>query len=494
MKNNKVVWILVSGLLALASVAVGICVDTGLARTEEAAVQAEKESVRTFKDWTEEEAFHSVPVFLAKKGRIGEVTDDGDGIFTITVDGNTLDEYRQYIELLEANGYTKYADNGESGINEDVYHTTLTKEHQVLQVSYMSRVKKSYITVAEDMPLSEHLLYQDAYVANQIDGAKTTLYMMELYGNGNSFVIQLKNGHFILNDGGTRNDAPYLFDFIESLVPEGEIPVIEAWFISHSHTDHSGVLAKIGEETQLAKRFYVEGVYFTKPSLKIIEEASAATAVELRQQEMGCNFLKNSNGETPNVYRMQTGQKYYFNDVVVDILLTTDMVPSENFTLQGNINETSTCLMYNIENQKFLLSGDSDFGANRTVERFYSPEYLDVDIMGVFHHGANVHTEFIECYKAETLLYPYVGARGLRYLDEYTVNEELQKAAVEYYHYGNGTKMLTFPYKIGTAKSLPMLDWKYNEDLSDRTGVNYKLSDNAILYNPDGSVKNPEDQ
>lgn len=494
MKKNKMVWFLVLGLLTLASVAIGICVDTGLYKAENALLEANKESVRTFKDWTEEEAFHNVPAFSIGKGRVGDVTDDGEGIFTIMVDGNTLEEYKQYIDLLVENNYEKYASNGEDGINGEVFHTILTKDEQVLQVSYMRKVKKAYVTVAENLPLSEHLIYQDTYVANQIDGAKTTLYMMELYGNGNSFVIQLKNGHFILNDGGTGNDALYLMDFLESLVPEGEKPIIEAWFISHSHTDHSGVLAKIGEEPQLAKRFYVEGVYYTKPCLEIIEAASATTVTEIRAQEMGCHFLKNVEGETPDIYRMQTGQKYYFNDVVVDIILSTDMVPLENFTLQNNINETSTCLMYNIENQKFLLSGDSDFGVNRTVERFYSLDYLDVDIMGVFHHGANVHTEFIECYKAETLLYPYVGARGIRFLDEYKINEELQEAAVEYYHYGNGTKMLTFPYKIGTTKSLPMLDWKYHQDLSDRTGVNYKLSDNAILYNPDGSIKNPEDE
>lgn len=77
--------------------------------------------------------------------------------------------------------------------------------------------------------------YKDEYVKDNIAGAKTTLHMVELSDYGNSFVVQLKNGHFILNDGARLEDLEPLITYLEELPPKGEKPVIEAWMVSHPH-------------------------------------------------------------------------------------------------------------------------------------------------------------------------------------------------------------------------------------------------------------------
>ena len=71
---------------------------------------------------------------------------------------------------------------------------------------------------------------KNGYVKDNKEGAKTTFHMLELHDLGNSFLFQLKNGHFIISDGGRKTDLPYLLDYLGSLVPEGEKPVIEGWF------------------------------------------------------------------------------------------------------------------------------------------------------------------------------------------------------------------------------------------------------------------------
>jgi hypothetical protein len=38
----------------------------------------------------------------------------------------------------------------------------------------------------------------------------------------------------------------------------------------------------------------------------------------------------------------------------------------------------------------------------------------------------------------------------------------------EYYHYGDGTVILTFPYSVGTAEKMPALTWKYNGGVDGR--------------------------
>ena len=47
-------------------------------------------------------------------------------------------------------------------------------------------------------------------------------------------------------------------------------------------------------------------------------------------------------------------------------------------------------------------------------------------------------------------------------------NAYLKETSVDYYSWEDGGKVLTFPYELGTAKSLPMQEWEYHAE-RDRT-------------------------
>lgn len=182
--------------------------------------------IRSFADWTNNELFQTIPAMVVKKAKIGEATDYGDGTYIIDVNGTTLSDYQEYLSLVEESGFKKYVDNQ---IAESLYSTIYTKGDLVVTITQVVNLEKTYIGASDKMQLSEHLLYDSENVSKSVDGAKTKLHMMELYDNGSSFIIQLKNGHFLVNDGGNSQDAPYLFDYLESLVKDGEKPIVEAW-------------------------------------------------------------------------------------------------------------------------------------------------------------------------------------------------------------------------------------------------------------------------
>jgi len=83
--------------------------------------------------------------------------------------------------------------------------------------------------------------------------------------------------------------------------------------------------------------------------------------------------------------------------------------------------------------------------------------------MAVQHHGINVHNEFSDFVSVKTLLYPNVGTQGMfktgpswggSWQASESRNEYLQQNVLECISYIDGTQVLTFPYKIGSAKSL----------------------------------------
>lgn len=452
----------------------------GCVAVKDEPVVEEKAAVTFYKEFTDIKLLQEIPVMNIANGKTDIVGDMGAGNEVITINGSELAEYREYLGVLEESGFEKYYDNGEEGLKGKVYTTIFTKEDLVVTVIQMIKSKLTYIVAEEDLVLSDRLFYKDEYVKDNKEGAKTTLHMVELSDFGNSFVIQLKNGHFIVNDGGREDDLPYLIEYLESLVPAGEKPVIEAWMSSHPHGDHVGAFLGFEKNWTYAERIYVESIYMDSLN-STVATAQGATGVQLGVLT-GTLKLHTTDGGHPEVYRPQAGQTYYFSDIKVEVMQTMLQVPEKNwYRWTGNVNEFSTWLMYTIEDQTFLNAGDADFGAMKAIMRTYDEEDFVMDIMAVQHHGINVHNEFSDFITVKTLLYPNMGTQGMyktgvswggSWQASEDRNEYLQGKALESISYIDGTQVLTFPYKVGTAKSLG----------NKRTRVNVSSDESRIQY------------
>ena len=316
------------------------------------------------------------------------------------------------------------------------------------------------------------MIYKDSYVKDNIEGAKTKLHLFQLNDNGNSFVIQLKNGHFVVHDGGQEIDGPYLLDFLEELAPEGEKPVIEAWFISHAHGDHYGAMMNIASELNGAKRLCVEGFYFFEPCSKVLA-TMASDAAGVYNTTLSFKTFRNQEGNQTPVYRPQLGQRYYFCDLSIDVCLTPEQYTLDSY-YTADFNDTSIWLMHHIENQRVLIAGDASYTGTQIAMNLYEKDYFDLDVFSVLHHGINVYDYFTDYCKVDTVLYTnwrlgslyqetpeYLSAR----IEE---NSHLQESALESYSHGNGTVVLTFPYKVGTAEIMEASDWRYNRGTPKR--------------------------
>jgi beta-lactamase superfamily II metal-dependent hydrolase len=423
--------------------------------------------LQTFADMTEVEEFQTIPLYDAEGIKITEPIDRGDNVYMVTVNGTDKNQYEAYLKTLKDAGYKLFADNGAEGIDQTVFTASFTKETLTVTVTYVGNEETVYITSSEKMELSPHLIDKEEYRSNLIDGMSNTLHMLELYDYGNSFLIQLKNGHFIVNDGGSSNDIKYLIDYIESLLPNGDKPVIEAWIITHAHGDHNGALASLTSDTTLLSRIYIDGIYISTPS---DNELNAVNAMTLKSGMMMIqslpSFAKASDGTNTKVYRPQMGQRYYFCDVVVDIMHTQEQLVREDYA-NMDINDSSTWTMFHIDGQRFLHSGDADKGSMGIVLRTYSKEYLNLDIYASFHHNLNNWFPFLEYCTIKTTLFTSSTTeaqnKNAGELNSVGSNAWLKENSLEYYSWEDGGKVLTFPYKVGTAKTLPMQEWKYHE-------------------------------
>lgn len=406
-------------------------------------------------DWTDIEVFQMVPAMTGEGIAIGTAVDSGGGTYTMDINGVSLEDYQKYLGILESAGFQKYVDNGNEGLYGDVYSSTYTRDTLVLTVTHLVKLDKTYVSGGFDLPLSERLIYQDAYASGNQEGAKTKLHMVELVDEmGNSFVIQLKNGHFIVMDGGQEVEAPYLLNYLESQVPEGEKPVIEAWLISHAHSDHAGVISEVAGNEKYADRIFVEGIYFCEPSENIVNTFDKGVISYIQYVDLAGKILKKPDGTPAEVYRPQMGQRYYFSDITMDVVMSQEFMIEENYS--GDYNDSSTWVMLTIDGQKCLFGADGEWGEMMNVMRTYDKEDFAIDVFQVLHHGHNTMKEFTDFCTAKTALFPAPEFRESTW--QPGAQADLLESVEECLYFGEGTKVLTFPYQVGTSVTMPKFE------------------------------------
>ena len=402
-------------------------------------------------DYTEQELFAQIPDLPNADSPV----DYGDGNYVRTAKNSTKEDYANYRKALEDAGFSLYVAN-EEGFADSVYNALYLKGDVSVSVTHVARIGKTYVSGAKGNDISDKLIYDPQEVASNPTDAKTTLHMVELYFFGNSFVFQLKNGHFIVQDGGTPHETKYFIDYLISLSCD-EKPIIDGWFVTHPHRDHTGVLCNLTEIPEYADKIRVEGIYFNEPSGTTMDFDSASRSDAAFMHRV-CTCLKTSKGTDVPLYRPHTGERYYFNDISVDIIMCQEQLLSEKAS--GDINDCSTWCLFNVEGQKAMLGGDGDEGGMNFIMDAYPGSFLDCEVFTALHHCHNTTNEFTDYFKKRTILVPCKTPPTMRPEE----NEHLRQSGEEWFLYGEGTRVLTFPYTVGTSKCLPHFEWKYHND------------------------------
>lgn len=467
MKKKVTIVALIALLLVLLT---GVFLVIMLNVTAEDAPEEEEKvvDITMFSAYTDHEVYQNIPAMKTENGKFSAVEDYGKKDYLMNVNGSTVEEYKEYITTLEKAGFKKHSDNGEDAMEGYAYTASFTKDNLAFTVSHAIREDHTYLVASPGDSLSPHLVYDDSYMDGVTPDAKTSVHMLELHTNGNSFVIKLKNGHFVVHDGGIAKDAPYLLDYLESLTPGDEIPVIEGWFISHAHGDHSGALLAISKNVQWVNRVRVEGVYFSQPSPMVYEKLTMGGEDPTNGMMTGMVHaaFKDQNGNAAKSYRPLFGQRLYFCDIMIDVSLSMEQFPPEAY-YSNDFNDTSVWLMHHIEGQRFLIAGDTHHTGMRVAMNMFEEEYFDLDVFAVFHHAINVWDYFTDYCTYKTVLYTSwreasIWEPSRPSLARVAENEHLRQSCEEYVSHGEGTVVLTFPYKVGTYEKLAPLDWKYD--------------------------------
>ena len=392
----------------------------------------------------------------------------GDGNYLTWYKEPTRESYTLLLDEMKKAGYQVYSDGVLNA--GDVYYTLLTYQEFVYHVVYCFTDESLMVTASKSRPLSPHLLKENTSTQSQaIPGKETVLTMLKWQeSGGDNYIIQLKNGNFILFDGGAHHMYAQALEFMETNTPAGQIPVVEAWFITHGHYDHVGWTrgylyppeknGYVFGEGDLNDRVRVEGIYLNMPDEYIIDNTiydwrsdgyrNKTESIWAYRVQQAAEKMLTADGQQTPVYRPQTGQTFYFKDLTVEVPYTQEHITFANY--QMDLNAASTWYLIRAEGKTFLDAGDTENVNLEQAKRMYTADYeiYRPNIMSAFHHGHNIYSHLIDTYRAPIIF--YTSKTMFTWAAEYTqANKDmLSMPNTTYYCYGDGA----YEYNFATGK------------------------------------------
>lgn len=184
-----------------------------------------------------------------------------------------------------------------------------------------------------------------------------------------SFVITTKNGAVIVIDGGTTGDAAHLR---QVLAEKGNH--VNAWFITHPHSDHAGALAQIAEEGLNGLTVDAVICNLADPSWYQANESYRADFVERVRNDLAAVF-----GDRTHV--MHRGSEYDFDGVHITCMNDPYLVD------HNSINNSSCVLKFEMGGKKIMFLGDMGEDVGTQFLADHAGEDLKCDIVQMAHHG-----------------------------------------------------------------------------------------------------------
>jgi len=335
--------------------------------------------------------------------------------FVYTADGV---QYEQYLDVLQRAGYGKTFDN----VICDNRFSRWTKEDAFLSVSYSGQEQRVRIISGSLSKNNFFDIIPGQGGHEKVTDVTVTQMMLDYLGGsfGMCYIITLEDGSFVIFDGGhvrVINGYPKTFDHARlfSLLqelnkrPDGQI-VINAWYMTHEHSDHFNVFYWFCKE------------FGDKVTIKTYASCPCSSTVAFNAKNPEYHT---TNGRLAQAYAwaggfrlvtLQTGDDFTLGGVRFEILYTVDDLFPDRLHY---FNDSSFVCKMTYGGQGIMWLGDICAAPSEALCKRYTPDYLKCDIVQMAHHGLNgAHQELYDAINARVLFWSLWDTLALKQLAE----------------------------------------------------------------------------
>lgn len=304
--------------------------------------------------------------------------------------------YEAYYNSFETIGYTLHSENEMNG---NLFRTYATESGDMLHTYWVEYSKEVRTIAAETtaLPVTSAAVSETKYTP-----LLHQLTALDDNGEdgGMGYIIRLSDGRFIVIDGGyeTLESATAIYKFLSENAPDKNNIVIAAWYMTHTHSDHSGAFVAFAKYSSVLSLAYgnvtIESVMYNACDTdEQLENCATDTSKKAAVESTLTEYYPNA-----KVYKPLTGQVYTFAETSIEILYTmSDFLPNtiqaESDGNGGDYNIQSVVSIIDIDNtadksDRFFVMGDTTLTACQEMSSRYGT-YMESDYVQVAHHGLN---------------------------------------------------------------------------------------------------------
>ena len=320
-----------------------------------------------------------------------------DNSMLYTFENKNAADFEAACKYYTDNGYTVYRATEKV----DNRFTTFTKGTAMAHVYWFKELSELNIVISDTA----------AYYLPPVNPAVTdgdvecTIVQLEdsTHVNGMSYVIQLKDGSYIVYDGSYSSQARLLLQYLKDNHKGEGKPLIRAWVMTHSHNDHYPAFSQIAR--RWADQIQVEYVLVNPLNEEEFELDEEELYLSTTFREDVARF-----SGTKLVY-VHTGMEFVFCNLTMEVLWTPDDLYKNitNRTLANrDINFNNTSIVTRLYDADYNALFTADIGKRGTdmMVTVYG-DYLKSDACQVAHHGVeDVPFSFYDIVRAPLLFYP----------------------------------------------------------------------------------------
>ncbi len=382
------------------------------------------------------------------------VKDDGSKSYLRIIQNTTDSEYLSYIEKLSNKGFTAVMYNktvaADSGYNRFssfispegnykvyTYYFPYYKETRIIVDTEADTVAGFNYTSETGQSVEPLIcMYGLSMSENGYDITTTTEYSTGKRNCGALMVIRMPDNSLFFHDGGDIEqwDDQACDDFLKFCrnltgVPEGEKMVVNAWHISHAHTDHylgfPRFFSRHHSEFDLKNIIYnidIERTYTTRDMYQVVRMVSSYYP--------DVKYYKPHTGESFNIAGVDFDVIYSVEDrylpnengeIITDYPTIVNGKPVSAYDLGGtyrefcyeadgksDFNDTSSVFKVTFtkgsEKVDSILYADMNL-AEQILWDIYPDSFLETDMMMIPHHGFDSHPELCTMSKADIFFF-----------------------------------------------------------------------------------------
>ena len=322
----------------------------------------------------------------------------GDGDYVLyTYKNKSASDHIAACKYYTDNGYTVYHTSEKAGN----LFTTLTNGTAMAHIYWFGALEELNIVISSTAAYNLPPITPDV-----TDGEyECTVTQIEDYGheNGMSYVIQLKDGSYIIYDGAYATQAETLLNFLkENYKGEGK-PTVRAWVLTHAHSDHYPTFITIARK--YADEIKLEYVLATPLNDEVFEMNDEELYFSQYLAYDVARF------EGAKLVYAHTGMEFTFCNLNMEVLWSPDDIYKNvtNTSMANrdvNFNNSSVVTRLYDSEYSALFNGDIGQRGTDVMEVIYG-DYLKSDMCQASHHGVeDVPFSYYDKVQAQILFYP----------------------------------------------------------------------------------------